>query len=70
MSVRTLEEIVVTGNNFEHLFGEPITLKGNSQHMAEVVIQGLNRFWPHDNIIAISLYTTVSNTGHETELNL
>ncbi|GBM51664.1 hypothetical protein AVEN_43286-1 [Araneus ventricosus] len=65
-SVNTLEDIVavlVTGKDFEHLFSVPVALKVIGEQMAEVVIGGVDRFGPRDNIIGLSFDNTASNTG-------
>ncbi|GBN54101.1 hypothetical protein AVEN_69432-1 [Araneus ventricosus] len=61
-SVKSLEDgvaVLVTGKDFEHLFGVPVDLKCTGEQMAEVVIQEVDRFGLRDNIIGLS----ASNTG-------
>ena len=60
-NIETLEDrvaVVVTGLDFEHLLGVPLTQTGTGAQLARVVIQELNRFGLRNNIIGLSFDTT------------
>ncbi|CAH1100911.1 unnamed protein product [Psylliodes chrysocephalus] len=64
-NVKTLEDrvaILVTGKNFEQLFGLLVAQKGTGEQMAEVVIRVVHQF-ELSNIIDMYFDTTSSNTG-------